>query len=239
MTVSSTTTKAQYSGNGVTTVFAVPFYFLQNADLLVILRSSAGVETPQVLTANYTVTGAGNEAGGSVTMFVPPPTGTTLTILRNAAATQETDLIPNDRLPAESIETALDKLTMLVQQLDDENNRAIKFAITDTAPAGTLPTSTVRSGKVLSFDANGNPITVLGGGAFAVIGEEVQTAASGQTVFNLTNATYTPGAKNLLVFIDGVNQISGSSYVETSSSIVTFSEGLHVGAKVKFTSFKV
>lgn len=239
MTVSSTTTKAQYSGNGTTTVFAVPFYFLLNSDLLVILRSSAGVETTQVLTTNYTVTGAGNENGGSVTMLVAPPAGTTLTILRNAPATQETDLIPNDRLPAESLETALDKLTMLVQQLDEENNRAIKFATTDTAPAGTLPTSTVRAGKILSFDGSGNPVTTLGGSGYVLIGEEVQTATSGQTVFNLTNATYTPGAKNLLVFIDGVNQISGSSYTETSGSVVTFSEGLHVGAKVKFTSFKV
>ena len=239
MTVSSTTTKAQYSGNGVTTVFAVPFYFLLNADLLVILRSAAGVETTQLLGTNYTVTGAGSEAGGSVTMIVAPPSGTTLTILRNAPATQDTDLLPNDRLPAESLETALDKLTMLVQQLDEENDRSIKFARSDTSTSSTLGTSSSRAGKILSFDANGNPVTTLGGTGYALIGEEIQTATSGQTVFNLTAASYTPGAKNLIVFVDGVNQYVGDSYTETSSSIVTFSQGLHVGAKVKFTSLKV
>ena len=237
MTVSSTTTKAQYSGNGTTTVFAVPFYFLLNSDLLVILRSSAGVETTQVLTTNYTVTGAGNESGGSITMLVAPPTGTTLTILRNAPATQETDLIPNDRLPAESLEDALDKLTMLVQQLDEENNRALKFATTDSTASTTLPTSPNRAGKFLSFDNNGNPI-VVGATDTYTINEEVKIATQGQTVFTLTTMTYTPGINNLAVFVDGVNQYRGSSYTETSPTVVTFSQGLHVGAVVKFSTVR-
>jgi len=42
----------------------------------------------------------------------------------------------------------------------------------------------------------------------------------------------------LSVFVDGVNQYSGStySYVETSVNTVTFDSGLHVGALVKFTT---
>lgn len=161
MTVSSTTTKAQYSGNGVTTVFAVPFYFLQNADLLVILRSAAGAETTQAINTNYTVTGAGNENGGSITMTVAPPTGTTLTILRNAAATQETDLLPNDRLPAESLETALDKLTMLSQQLEEEVTRSLKYPATDSSISAQIPNSITRANKFLSFDASGAPNTLI------------------------------------------------------------------------------
>jgi hypothetical protein len=40
------------------------------------------------------------------------------------------------------------------------------------------------------------------------------------------------------VFVDGVNQYDGSSYsyVETNSTTVTFTAGLHVGALVKFTT---
>lgn len=237
MTVSSTTTKASYSGNGVTTVFAVPFYFLQNADLLVILRSSAGVETTQVLGTNYSVTGAGNESGGSLTMTVAPPTGTTLTILRNAAATQETDLLPNDRLPAESLETALDKLTMLVQQLDEENDRALKFAQTDSTASTTLPTAPNRANKFLSFDNNGNPI-VVGATDTYTVSVEVKTATQGQTVFTLTTMSYIPGINNLSVFVDGVNQVNGTAYTETSPTTVTFSQGLHAGAIVKFSTVR-
>ena len=67
--------------------------------------------------------------------------------------------------------------------------------------------------------------------------EEIQVATAAQTVFNLTNS-YQPGTNTLSVFVDGVNQYDGSSYsyIETSSTRVTFTQGLHVGALVKFTT---
>ena len=162
MTVASTTTKVSYSGNGSTTVFTVPFYFLAAGDLRVILRSSAGVETVQTLTSQYTVTGAGVTSGGSVTMLTAPASGTTLTILRNVSPTQETDLLPNDRLPAESLETALDKATMLIQQLDEVADRALQYPASDAAVSPTLPAASARASKFLSFDASGNPVATIG-----------------------------------------------------------------------------
>jgi hypothetical protein len=67
---------------------------------------------------------------------------------------------------------------------------------------------------------------------------EIQTATAGQTVFTLTTTQYQPGTNTLSVFVDGVNQYDGVSYsyVETNSTTVTFSAGLHVGALVKFTT---
>lgn len=65
---------------------------------------------------------------------------------------------------------------------------------------------------------------------------EIQTATDGQTVFTLTTMTYSPGTGNLTVYIDGVNQYEGTSYVETDGTTVTFTSGLHVGAEVKFTT---
>jgi hypothetical protein len=71
-----------------------------------------------------------------------------------------------------------------------------------------------------------------------VTSEEVQIATAGQTVFTLTTMQYQPGTNSLAVFVDGVNQVQGGtfSYVETSSTVVTFTTGLHVGAVVKFVS---
>ena len=66
--------------------------------------------------------------------------------------------------------------------------------------------------------------------------EEVQYATAGQTVFNLTTMTYAAGANNLQVFVDGVNQYEGSSYQETDNNTVTFTQGLHEGALVKFST---
>ena len=69
--------------------------------------------------------------------------------------------------------------------------------------------------------------------------QEIQTATANQTVFTLTTTQYQPGSNTLSVFVDGVNQYGPGaqySYVETSSTVVTFNNGLHVGALVKFTT---
>lgn len=69
--------------------------------------------------------------------------------------------------------------------------------------------------------------------------QEIQTASAGQTVFNLNTMSYTPGNNNLSVFVDGVNQYGPGAqfaYFETDSNTVTFLNGLHDGALVKFTT---
>jgi parallel beta-helix repeat protein len=69
--------------------------------------------------------------------------------------------------------------------------------------------------------------------------QEIQTATAGQTVFTLTTMQYQPGTNSLSVFVDGVNQYGPGNlyaYEETSSTVVTFASGLHVGAEVKFTT---
>lgn len=69
--------------------------------------------------------------------------------------------------------------------------------------------------------------------------QEIQTATAGQTVFNLATMSYQPGTNSLSVFVDGVNQYGPGAqyaYLETDSDTVTFVNGLHVGAEVKFTT---
>lgn len=69
--------------------------------------------------------------------------------------------------------------------------------------------------------------------------QEIQTATAGQTVFELADVTYAPGTNSLTVYVDGVNQYGPGaeySYEETDSTTVTFNDGLHVGASVKFTT---
>jgi hypothetical protein len=64
--------------------------------------------------------------------------------------------------------------------------------------------------------------------------EETQLATQGQTVFTLTTLNYSPAVNNLLVFVNGSKQISGTNYQETSSTIITFVDGLNVGDVVDF-----
>jgi hypothetical protein len=136
MTVASTTSKASYNGDGVTVTFAVPFYFLANTDLLATLRAADGTESnPSV--ASYT--GAGNPAGGSITMTAAPATGTRMVITRAAPLTQSLSLPTNTIFPAASVEQELDKLTMITQELQEQLNRCIKLAITSNSTGPTSP----------------------------------------------------------------------------------------------------
>jgi hypothetical protein len=69
--------------------------------------------------------------------------------------------------------------------------------------------------------------------------QEIQIATAGQTVFTLATTNYSPGTNSLSVFVDGVNQYGPGAlyaYLETNSTTVTFVNGLHVGAEVKFTT---
>ena len=68
------------------------------------------------------------------------------------------------------------------------------------------------------------------------IEEQTFTATSGQTVFTLTTMSYVPGTNNLVVFVDGLKQIVGVNYTETSATVVNFTTGLHVGTVVDFTT---
>lgn len=139
MTISTTTSRVSYAGNGVTTIFSFPYRFLANGDLEVTLFDAAGTPDPQILTTDYTVLGADNDAGGSVTMLVAPAVGETLVIRRVVELTQETDYISGDSFPAETHERALDRLTMIDQQLQEQIDRSITLPLDDDAFSGALP----------------------------------------------------------------------------------------------------
>ncbi len=140
MTVSNETYRNEYSGNDVTTEFTIGFYFLVNAHIKAILKvTSTGVETELTLTTHYTLAGAGNEAGGTLTMVTEPATGETLTILRNVDLKQETDYVEGGSFPSDDHEDAIDKLTMLVQQLQEKLDRFLSFTEASTYSGITLP----------------------------------------------------------------------------------------------------
>ena len=164
MTISTTDSRISYNGNGVTTVFSFPYRFLANGDIVVVSVSSTGVETTKVLTTDYTLTGAGDDAGGSVTMLVAPASGTRLVIYRDTEVVQETDYTSGDAFPAESHERALDRLTMILQEKTPGAagaTRAIQIPIGDPGDVNTvLPPSIARLDKFLVFDATTGSVGV-------------------------------------------------------------------------------
>jgi hypothetical protein len=127
----------------------------------VTLVSATATET-QLLTTQYTITGIGNATGGTVTYPLsggsPIPAGSSLTIQRVLPIIQGTSL-SNQGPTFASIESALDYLTMLIQQVDELTALAITGNVTD--PIGLnyeVPPVAQRALQLLGFDSEGNVI---------------------------------------------------------------------------------
>lgn len=185
MTISSTYSPAQASGNDVAVEFGFTFKTFAAADLVVVLTSSAGVETTLTLTTHYSVSlnaDQNNNPGGTVTMVTAPATGETLTIARELSPLQETDIANGGGFYPEVLEDALDRLTMLSQQNGDILARSLRSSVAGGA-VGDLPTVADRASKYLAFDANGDPVATSSTGSGPVI------TAFAETLLDDANAT--------------------------------------------------
>lgn len=165
-TVSSTAPRNDYVGTGSVSAYDYTFRIFANSDLRVTTQTSAGVVTPLVLTTDYTVTGANNPNGGTITLVAGNlASGTTLTIRSDRTPQQATNLRNQGTFRASTHETKFDELTRYAQQLTDVVGRALHFPETDNPAVvnPTLPSSVERASKFLAFDASGNPIASAGG----------------------------------------------------------------------------
>ncbi len=215
MTVSSTTVKNSYSGNGSTTQFPYGYKIFADSDLQVIIRTdSTGAETVKSLTTHYTVSGAGDASGGNVTFTSgnTPATGETVVIIREVPQTQAIDYIANDPFPAESHEEGLDRATMTTQQVQEELNRSIKLSRTNTMTSTEFTVgATDRANKVLAFDSSGEISVTQELGTFKGSDATVTTAAYAQR--DIIKST-TAGQLNN-VYICVADSVVGDSLTDT------------------------
>jgi hypothetical protein len=117
-----TDVKKSYSTNGSQITFPVPFPFDDPSHIEVWIRNNTTkLQDKLVNPGDYTV------SGSNVIMVDVWPAGYTLWVYRIHPETQTLDLIENDNLPAESLEKRFDKLTQMVQQLQEQFSRAILF----------------------------------------------------------------------------------------------------------------
>lgn len=138
--IASTTNKISYQGDGSTMVFPIPFDFIEAADIAVgIYNDNDNIVT--ILTDDYfvdvaakTVTYPGYAAGVSKAEADIPPilvTGENLIIYRSIAVKQLRDF--GEKYPLNEMEKALDKITMIIQDIQEALNRSIKISINDVA----------------------------------------------------------------------------------------------------------
>jgi hypothetical protein len=150
--INDTSARAQYTATSGQTVFSVPFEFFSNSDLKVYIN-----ETLKTITTHYTVTGAGVTGGGSVTLTSGATAGAIVTIVRDIPIQRVTDFPLSGPFVVDDLNTDLDRLTAIAQQLETKLTRTVRlddFDLPNTFQV--LPSKTSRAGKIMAFDSNGN-----------------------------------------------------------------------------------
>lgn len=158
MTIETTANRISYTGSGTTGPFSFPYYFLADGDLTVIKTTIAdGTEETLTLTTDYTVSGAGEAAGGSVTLVATLSSAYKLTIIRDPDILQPADYPANDRFPAATHEEALDRATMILQRLKDLIDRSFRLSDGDVSGI-SLILSNLGAGKLIAVNSAGTGI---------------------------------------------------------------------------------
>lgn len=238
MTVPAVTNRVSYSGNGSTTAFAFAYPFRATSDLVVTVRTtSTGAESLQTEGTHYTVTGtptsdAGGFASGTVTFVTAPASGTQVHIDREPARTQTTDYIAGDGIPPSSIEGSLDRLTLLVQDLESRLARTLMQPRTAANRSLVLPEPTAaRAGQVLGVNSAGTAYEMRTDGTASLGWANVTSyGAVGDGTTNATAAFTAAEATGRTVFIP-------EGDFSTPSSITTTTGAWFFDPQAKLTDF--
>jgi len=143
MSVSNLTVKQTYSGNGSNLDFAIPFTYFAETEVVVYVRDETVPLNPtltlKVVGAlqDYTLTGAtppSTPLSTTVTFKTAPTVAQKVIIYRALPLTQIVEYISSGRFPAESHEKALDRIVAMIQQMQEQLNRAMVMRIDEKVP---------------------------------------------------------------------------------------------------------
>lgn len=117
----------QYTASAAQSSFDYSFPIFADADIVVDIDGVV-----QTLTTHYTVSGEGNDTGGTVTLVTPATGGEIVTIYRDTAITRTTDFQQNGPFSSTSFNDQLDKITLILQELENRIGRCVRFPLTAT-----------------------------------------------------------------------------------------------------------
>ena len=197
--------RIQYTADGMQTQFTYPFAIFQDADLQVYLNAA-------LQSGGYAVSGAGDSAGGAAIFAVAPTAGAIITLARRLTISRMSDFQESGEFRSKVLNDELDYLTAAVQQVSDDQSRALQRAITETASVDvTLPSP--QSNTVLAWNdtasgfVNGPSINTIANAqtyalsaqssATAAAASQASAAASASAAANSAMAAATAAASNM------------------------------------------
>ena len=154
--ISDTEPRIQYTATAGQTSFTVPFAFFANADLQVFNGTSQlSFNASPSNATQYSVTGAGVSSGGSITLGSPGATvNDVITIVREVAIERTTDFPTSGAFQIDSLNTELDKIIAMAQQLERDLKLSPRVNTTSSS-SFNLTFPDMVAGKILSANAGG------------------------------------------------------------------------------------
>lgn len=128
MAVPAGPTEKRYTGNGVTTIFTIPFLLLAASDLDVFLD---GAE----IVSGFTITGVGNPTS-TITFATPPPNLSSILLNLNVPFERLNDYQENGDFLSSTINRDFDRIWQALKQLLRRTTRAMTLGETDIDGAG-------------------------------------------------------------------------------------------------------
>ena len=149
ITISDTTPRVNYTASSSQTAFTVNFPFFADSNLKVYQN-----DTLKTLTTDYTVTGAGASAGGTMTLGTGATSGDIISILRDVPVARTTDFATSGAFQIDTLNTDLDKHTAMVQELEFDFRRTPKVKPASTTLDLVFPEPT--ASQVIAWNAAGD-----------------------------------------------------------------------------------
>ncbi len=150
----------RYVADGVQTQFQYPFPIFASGDLTVYFDGA-----PQF--SGFTVVGAGQTAGGTITFDTPPGNAIVIMLERRMPLERLTDFLEGGDFSAQAINNEFDFLTAAIQQVGRDQSPMLRYTDDEAPGKVDMPTKALRSNMVLGFDGNGDPIAVSTEGTMA------------------------------------------------------------------------
>lgn len=227
---------SQHTGNGVADTFDYEFKINDESDLLVTTTDTDGNDTVLTLTTDYTVSGVGDDDGGSITLVAGALTDEYgITIEDNVPLSQLTPFGNQASFYGRLHESALDKVTRLVRRAFNKLDTSMKIPSSVQGVSTELPKPSALNLLRWKSDATGlenvSTDTLAGGLAAEAEGykNDAETAksaaeaaqAAAEAVFDAFDDKYLGSkASDPTLDNDGNALADGALYYNTTDNVL-------------------
>jgi hypothetical protein len=190
-TVSDLTPRVQYVAAAAQVAFDYPFPIFSDADLVVDVDG-----VTQTLTDDYTVTGEGDDTGGTVTFVSAMAGDEVVTIYRDMVLERSSDFPVNGAFSSSSFNDEFDRITLVHQDLAQQIRRCLRLPMTAEATDAEAELAPIANwlSKYVYISAAGVPEPAAGVSSVtltqSVIGATLIPQSAAEVLAGITPAYY-------------------------------------------------